>query len=75
MHHLRFLLHKPLRMKTIYRKHEILESLGEMDQTQMEKVLTYIKSILNSEAAKTRAYEKFKSHALREIRQALNEGR
>ena len=62
-------------MKTIYRKHEILESLDEMDQTQMEKVLSYIKGMLDSEAAKTRAYENFKSHALREIRQALSEGR
>ena len=62
-------------MKTIYRKHEILESLGEMDQTQMEKVLSYIKGMLNSEAAKVRAYETFKSKALNEIRQALHEGR
>ena len=62
-------------MKTIYRKHEILESLDEMDQTQMEKVLTYIKGMLHSEAAKVRAYESFKSKALKEIRQALHEGR
>lgn len=62
-------------MKPIYRKHEILESLDEMDQTQMEKVLSYIKGMLNSEAAKIRAKETFKSQALKEIRQALHEGR
>jgi hypothetical protein len=51
-------------------KHQILESLNSMDQTQMEKVLNYVRSIAQQSSAET-AYERFKKNAMKEIRQAL----
>ena len=56
-------------MKTI-QKHLIVESLNAMDQSQMEKVLNYVQSILQKPVNET-AYDRFKRNALREIRQAL----
>jgi hypothetical protein len=44
-----------------------------MDQAQMEKVLKYVKSMLEKPASET-AYERFKRNAMKEIRQALEKG-
>ena len=49
----------------------ILETLGEMDDLQAQKVLEYIKSILNSESRYGASYRRFKKDALLEIRRAL----
>jgi hypothetical protein len=59
-------------MITVHQKHQILESLNSMDQAQMERVLIYIKAVLNATMEKS-AYERFKTEALMEIRQALRE--
>ena len=48
----------------------ILQSLDGMDQVQMEEVLKYIKSVLN-QPNRTSSYQRFKSEAMNEIRQAL----
>ena len=48
----------------------ILQSLDGMDQVQMEEVLKYIKSVLN-QPQRTKSYQRFKSEAMKEIRQAL----
>ena len=48
----------------------ILQSLDGMDQVQMEEVLKYIKSVLNK-PQRTKSYQRFKSEAMKEIRQAL----
>ena len=48
----------------------ILQSLDGMDQVQMEEVLKYIKGILNK-PQRTKSYQRFKSEAMKEIRQAL----
>jgi hypothetical protein len=48
----------------------ILQSLDGMDQVQMEEVLKHIKSILN-QPHRTKSYQRFKSEAMIEIRQAL----
>jgi hypothetical protein len=54
------------------RKQQILESLNALDQVQMEKVLQYVKTILEKPASET-AYDRFKRNAMKEIRQALAE--
>ena len=51
------------------RKLAILESLDAMDQIQMEKVLLYIKEILQSEKASD--HRKFRQQAMEQIRLAL----
>jgi hypothetical protein len=48
----------------------ILQSLDGMDPVQMEEVLKYIKTILN-QPQRTTSYQRFKSEAMKEIRQAL----
>jgi hypothetical protein len=48
----------------------ILQSLDSMDAVQMEEVLKYIKSVLNT-TTRTISYQAFKSEALKEIAQAL----
>jgi mRNA-degrading endonuclease RelE of RelBE toxin-antitoxin system len=61
-------------MTTIHQKHEILESLKSLDQTQSEKVLEYIKGLVYAtpdDASK----KKFKQEAMKEIRYALGKGR
>jgi hypothetical protein len=55
---------------TMYKKHQIVESLNAMDPAQTEKVLQYVKSIVAKSEDET-AYDRFKKNALREIRQAL----
>jgi hypothetical protein len=50
----------------------ILQSLDSMDAVQMEEVLKYIKSVLNT-TNRTISYQVFKSEALKEIAQALRD--
>lgn len=61
-------------MTNIHQKHEILESLDSLDQSQAEKVLQYIKGMLITNQDEV-TYKKFKREALKEIRQALGKGR
>ena len=49
----------------------IQASLAELDSLQAEKVLEYIKGLLQK-PRKTRDYYEFKQEALNEIRQALS---
>jgi hypothetical protein len=51
----------------------ILQSLDSMDAVQMEGVLEYIKSVLNT-TNRTASYQDFKSEAMKEIAQALKNG-
>jgi len=50
----------------------ILQSLDSMDAVQMEEVLKYIKSILNT-TDRSVSYQVFKSEAMKEIAQALQD--
>jgi len=60
-------------MTTIHQKHQILESIEALDQTQAEQVLAYIKGLMvpRDEAN----YRKLKREAMKEIRQALGKNR
>jgi hypothetical protein len=55
-------------------KHQILESLDTLDQTQTEKVLNYINGLINVSREDVR-YQSLKREAIKEIRQALSNGR
>jgi len=57
-------------MKALHHKHEILESIEALDQTQTEKVLEYIQGLLQS-SKQDASHRKTKRDALKEIRQAL----
>jgi hypothetical protein len=57
-------------MTTSNQKHQILASLESMDHAQAEKVLNYIKGILDT-PRESANYQKLKVQALREIGQAL----
>jgi hypothetical protein len=61
-------------MTQINQKHQILESLDSLDQTQTNKVLDYIKSLLYPVKDEMN-YQNFKKEALKEIRQALSKKR
>jgi hypothetical protein len=61
-------------MTKINQKHQILESLDALDQTQTDKVLDYIKGLLSPKKDEA-GYQSFKREALKEIRQALNKKR
>ena len=61
-------------MTSINQKHQILESLDSLDQTQTEKVLDYIKELLTTSRDDAR-YQTLKREAIKEIRQALGKGR
>ena len=60
-------------MNSVTKKLQILESLNAMDQSQMEKVLAYIKDMLTPK--NELEYKRNKREAMKEIRQALNHGR
>ncbi len=51
----------------------ILQSLDAMDQQQMDEVLMYIKDLLNQPQRSSQ--KDFKREALKEIRQALRNGK
>ena len=61
-------------MTTTNQKHQILESLDSLDQTQTEKVLDYIKGLLHVSKDDLR-YHRMKREAMKEIRQALGNSR
>ena len=61
-------------MKTIHQKHQILASLDAMDSTQTEKVLMYIKGLLNPQPRENRN-QLIRLEAMKQIRQALKESR
>ncbi|MDH5598215.1 MAG: hypothetical protein OEY34_03770 [Cyclobacteriaceae bacterium] len=53
-------------------KIQIIETVNELDMTQAEKVLHFIKGVLTSEREKDMLnYSKFKENAMHEIREAL----
>jgi hypothetical protein len=54
-------------------KSAILQSLDAMDQGQMEKVLDYIKGVLQPAASSD--YQSFKKEAMKEIRKALRKNK
>jgi hypothetical protein len=60
-------------MTNIHQKHQILESIEALDQTQAEQVLAYIKGLMvpRDEAG----HKKLKHEAMKEIRQALGKNR
>ena len=57
-------------MTSIHQKHEILESLNSLDQSQAEKVLEYIKGLLYTTPDEA-SHKKLKQEAMKEIRKAL----
>jgi hypothetical protein len=61
-------------MTTMNQKHQILESLDTLDQNQTEKVLNYINGLTNVSREDVR-YQSLKREAIKEIRQALSNGR
>ena len=61
-------------MTTNSQKNRILESLEALDQSQAEKVLDYIKGLVQTTREDAR-YQKLKRAAMKEIRQALGKGR
>ena len=61
-------------MTTVTQKLRIMESLDALDQTQSEKVLAYIRSMLNASHNEDH-YKRFKREAMKEIRKALKTDR
>lgn len=61
-------------MTTTNQKQEILQSLSNLDATQSEKVLDYIRGLLNSPSSEVQ-YQLLKRRAMREIGQALGQVR
>lgn len=62
-------------MSNTTQKLSILESLNALDQAQAEKVLSYIKNLLNTSSEEEMRYQRFKREAMKEIRQAINHER
>ena len=58
-------------MTMTYNRLRILESLSDLDSTQAEKVLEYIKG-LSMRTKDEETYQMFKHQAMQEIRLALN---
>lgn len=61
-------------MTTATQKLRILESLDALDQSQSEKVLAYIKSMIATSRDESQ-YNRFKREAMKEIRKALKTDR
>jgi hypothetical protein len=61
-------------MITTTQKLQIMESLGHLDQTQSDKVLMYIRSLLSSPKEDVK-YKRWKNEAMKEIRLALKPAR
>jgi hypothetical protein len=61
-------------MTVFNKKHQILESLEDLDYAQTEKVLDYIRGLIKSSRDDAR-YQLLKREALKEIREALGNGR
>lgn len=62
-------------MSNTTQKLSILESLNALDQAQADKVLSYIKNLLNTSSEEEMRYQRFKREAMKEIRQAINHER
>lgn len=60
-------------MTNIHQKHQILESIEALDQTQAEQVLAYIQGLVRHRD--DAGYQKLKREAMKEIRHALGKGR
>jgi tellurite resistance protein len=60
-------------MISVTNKLRILESLDALDQSQSEKVLAYIKELVNPR--EEIYHQQVKREAMKEIRQALNHNR
>lgn len=58
-------------MATIHQKHQLLESVRGLDAAQAEKVLAYIKGLVQQMPSESH-HEKMKKAALKEIRRALS---
>ncbi|HYF68653.1 MAG TPA: hypothetical protein VD884_10975 [Ohtaekwangia sp.] len=56
-------------MISLHQKHQIMETLNAMDAEQTEKVLNYMKGMVN--ATDEKAHQQFKTRALKQIRRAL----
>lgn len=61
-------------MTAINQKNKILRSLDNLDQAQTEKVMDYIKNLVTG-SREDASYQKLKREAMKEIRQALGNGR
>jgi hypothetical protein len=61
-------------MQSIHQRHQILESLNSLDQSQTEKVLEYIRSLLHTRKDET-SHQRLKREALKEISLALGKDR
>ncbi len=61
-------------MISVTQKLRIMESLDALDQTQSEKVLAYIRSMVNNQRDEDQ-YKRFKREAMKEIRKALKTNR
>jgi hypothetical protein len=57
-------------MITVTQKLRIMESLDALNQTQSEKVLAYIRSMVNNQREEDQ-YKRFKREAMKDIRKAL----
>jgi hypothetical protein len=62
-------------MKKLFQKHEILESLDNLDHAQTEEVIAYIKSLVNRKTEETRFEGFSRNQAMMQIRQALKRPR
>jgi DNA-directed RNA polymerase len=71
--HLRYSQCQPLRHMKNSPKLAILQSLDAMDQVQMEKVLDYIKGLIQTPGNVN--YQAFKKEAMKEIRKALRKSK
>lgn len=60
-------------MENLNQKHQIMESLNQLDQVQTEQVLAYIQGLTHSRHES--GYQKLKREAMKEIRQALQNNR
>jgi CO dehydrogenase/acetyl-CoA synthase beta subunit len=61
-------------MTTTNQKQEILQSLSSLDSVQSEKVLNYIKGLMKGNQNEVQ-YQRLKQEAMKEISQALGQGR
>ena len=58
-------------MKTLFQKHQILESLNDLDQAQTEEVLRYIQRLVNVKKTRHHYHMTTKGEAMNQIRSAL----
>jgi hypothetical protein len=61
-------------MTSFHHKHQIMESLDSLDQSQTEKVLAYIRTLTHSRQEEM-SHQNLKREALKEIRLALGKDR